>query len=147
MRKFSKKYVLIDEDLYERKFKSDSSVEKAKRYNPFTNPNITEAKNTREELQSVAGNSSLDVHNASLLLQQLVQQYADNFSKATTKQRKVPKPPRNGKATNVERMEEAAGTVDRTPPAARPLSQAFCQPTQQPPHSFPHLALYRFGAA
>ena len=108
MRKQLKKYVLVDEDLYERKFRTDTRVDRAKRYNPFTNPNITSAKDTRQEILDVTNNDNnendttpLDINNASLLLQQLVQQYADNFAKATTKQRRSAKTTQHDKASDV----------------------------------------------
>ena len=84
MRKLSKKYVLVDEDLYERKFKSEARASKPHPYNPFTNPNVTAAKRNRAGLLKVANDETLDVNNASLLLQLLVQQYVENFSKSTT---------------------------------------------------------------
>ena len=76
MRKLWKKYALVDEDLYERKFKSEARTSKPHPYNPFTNQNVTAAKRNREGLLKVANDETLDVNNASLLLQQLVQQYA-----------------------------------------------------------------------
>jgi len=131
MRKQLKKYVLVDEDLYERKFRTDTRVDRAKRYNPFTNPNITSAKDTRQEILDVTNNNenpnaSLDINNASLLLQQLVQQYADNFAKATTKQRRSAKTTQHDKASDVARTDEdAQRVVDR---AAAAIGAAAAQP-------------------
>jgi len=136
MRKQLKKYVLVDEDLYERKFRTDTRSDRAKRYNPFTNPNITSAKDTRQEILDITNNNnnsdnndnaSLDINNASLLLQQLVQQYADNFAKATTKQRRSAKTTQPDKASDVARTDEdVQRAVDR---AAGAIGAAVTQPT------------------
>ena len=84
----SKRYVLVDEDVYERKFNDERAAESRKRYNPFTNPAVVDTKRTREDIARVAndgGGDAADVHEASLALQRLVQRYADVFAKATSK--------------------------------------------------------------
>ena len=140
MRKLSKKYVLVDEDLYERKFKSEARTRTSKLhpYNPFTNPNVTAAKRNREGLLKVASDETLDLNNASLLLQQLVQQYAENFSKATTKQRRQQQQqqPRKARAKQGERGDVEGGEEggDEGGAAAAP---ATAQPAPSPPSRRP----------
>ena len=138
MRKLSKKYVLVDEDLYERKFKSEARASsKPHPYNPFTNPSVTAAKRNREGLLKVASDETLDVNNASLLLQQLVQQYAENFAKATTKQRRQhqQQQPRKARAKRGERGDVEGGEEggDEFGGAAAPPPQAAAQPAPSPP--------------
>ena len=95
MGKLSKRYVLVDEDVYVRKFKNEQNLEKGKRRNPFTNPDIASTKKTRDDIYEVGDNNALDINNASLMLQRLVQQYAVSFARATnkqkTKKRKLPR--------------------------------------------------------
>ena len=86
MGKLSKRYVLVDEDLYERKFKNEHSEEKTKKINPFTNPAVVETKKNREEISDARRlDKSFDINDVGLLLQRLVQQYGVNFAKASGK--------------------------------------------------------------
>jgi len=122
MRKFSKRYVLVEEDVFDRRFNGERNAEGVKKHNPFTNPDVADAKKTRQEILRTGSADSASVHDASLMLQRLVQRYADSFAKATNK----------GKGRKAKRAREAAGAD-----AVGPVGNSFkiTNASQRMPHA------------
>ena len=81
MAPLAKRYVLVEEDAYARHLANDKLRTDSKRINPFTNPDVVATKRKRNELADAVTKTGVDVDDAALLLQKLVQQYTSTFAK------------------------------------------------------------------
>jgi hypothetical protein len=81
----AKSYVLVDENVYEEKFKTSDKAQLST--NPFRNPYVKEAIKTRESMYRINEDETLTAEQANQLTKELIDKYRLNFIKATGKRR------------------------------------------------------------
>ena len=79
MGKLAKKYVMVEKDVYDRRFKDSAEKNPVKLPNPFQNQNVSRAHSLRKEMFTVLRDSSLSPSEANAIVQDMLNDYRNSF--------------------------------------------------------------------
>ena len=88
MGKFAKKYVLVEKDVYDRRFKDSTENHPVKLPNPFQNQNVSRAHSLRKDMFTVLKDTSLSPSEANAMVEDMLSEYRKNFNNVGGRSRK-----------------------------------------------------------
>ena len=86
MGKLAKRYVLVDQDVYDRKMGKGTEAAKRNLPNPFKNQHVVEAQNLRRRMYEISRDDSLSPSEANEMIGQLMTEYTSRFKRVGMKQ-------------------------------------------------------------
>ena len=88
MGKFAKKYVMVEKDVYDRRFKDSTENHPVKLPNPFQNQNVSRAHSLRKDMFTVLKDTSLFPSEANAMVEDMLSEYRKNFNNVGGRSRK-----------------------------------------------------------
>ena len=80
MGKLAKKYVMVEKDVYDRRFKDSVDNHPVKLPNPFQNQNVSRAHSLRKDMFTVLRDTSLSPSEANAIVEDMLSEYRKNFN-------------------------------------------------------------------
>ena len=80
MGKLAKKYVMVEKDVYDRRFKDSAESHSVKLPNPFQNQNVSRAHSLRKDMFTVLKDTSLSPSEANAMVEDMLSDYRKNFN-------------------------------------------------------------------
>ena len=84
MGKLAKKYVMVEKDVYDRRFKDSAESHSVKLPNPFQNQNVSRAHSLKKDMFTVLKDTSLSPSEANAMVEDMLSEYRKNFNTVWT---------------------------------------------------------------
>ena len=131
--KMAKRYVLVDEDVYDRSFRGKETIRETRnvqppKINPFSNPLVKEVKKEREEIWRANVDEETSAEEANEIVRRLIAKYRLNFRKATRGKRALA----GGGDEGARSKKAKNATAKPTPAPRRPTPTPRTTPRPQP---------------